>query len=134
MKWVPSIVLALLATACVDDRCNTPFGEGAVIDVASAEYSILATVGGTATVNRGHRGIIVRCDGQGSYSAFEMSCPNDNDTRMLPDERDYAVMLTCPACGSSFDIIYGNPMKNSATPCPLFQYSTSFDGQYISIW
>ena len=132
MKRLPLIALLLLA-ACHTDRCDTPFGQGGTIDLASADYSILATVGGTADVTRGYKGIIVRCDAVGSYVAFEMACPLDH-VRMVPDDRDYAVKLTCPTCQSSFDIIYGNPLTGSATPCPLYQYNTVLDGRYLSIW
>ena len=116
-----------------DTVCDTPFGEGATIDIGMPDFVALQNVGGTMTVNRGYKGIIVRCDAVGSYVAFEMACPLDH-VRMVPDDRDYAVKLTCPTCQSSFDIIYGNPLTGSATPCPLYQYNTVLDGRYLSIW
>lgn len=126
------ILTAAVVFACGCNRCDLPFGSGGVINIADAQYSRLANVGGTATVNRGYRGIIVRCESIGSYAAFEMACPNDHDELMVPDDYDAALTLTCPKCKACFDIIYGNPI--SGCECPLYRYSTSFDGQLISIW
>lgn len=121
--------------SCKGERCETPFGEGATIDVTQAEFNNLYNnPGGTLVLNRGHKGILVRCAALGSYAAFECACPNDHDVGMKPDDDRFAMKLTCPVCGSSFDVIYGNPLEGSVTPCPLYQYGTSFDGRLLSIY
>ena len=40
----------LLFSSCAPD-CNTPFGEGAVIDTYQPEFASLSNVGGTVTIN-----------------------------------------------------------------------------------
>ncbi|MBR6048991.1 MAG: hypothetical protein IKP83_02385 [Bacteroidales bacterium] len=130
-----ALLAAALLTACKGERCETPFGEGATIDLTQAEFNNLYNnPGGTLVLNRGHRGILVRCAALGSYAAFECACPNDHDVTMLPDDEHFAIRLTCPVCGSSFDVVYGNPIEGSVTPCPLYQYGTSFDGQMLNIY
>ncbi len=135
MRRLWLIALALVATACSGDTCNTPFGDGADIDIYQTGFSALANPGGTATVNRGHRGIVVRCESLGNYVAFELTCPLDHDMQMVPDERDFAMSVRCPRCGSQFELINGNPCTGAATACPLYRYETTFhDGHYILIW
>lgn len=137
MKRMRAILLVatLLAMSCGVDRCETPFGSGAVIDVYSPDFANLANIGGTVGVNRGHRGIMVRCESWGVYAAFEMTCPHDHDMRLEPDDEDFALMLKCPRCESRFDLINGNPCTGSATGCPLYRYETMFEeGHLLHIW
>ena len=75
------VALALLLLAgCKRDRCNVPIGETGAIYLPDYP-DIYNNVGGTVVLNKGHRGILVRCSGFGEYMAFECACPQDHDVR-----------------------------------------------------
>lgn len=126
--------VALFLSGCHPDQCDTPFGIGGTIDLSMTEFHDLNTVGGALTVNRGHHGIFVTRTGVSDFVAFECSCPNGCDVRILPDEEWGNSILTCPVCSSRFSSLTGMPYDGSATPCPLYEYSTALDGQYLTIY
>ncbi|MBQ9418301.1 MAG: hypothetical protein IJU19_06980 [Bacteroidales bacterium] len=130
------LLLAASLAACKSDECDTPFGQVGTIDVTLAEYADLYNnPGGTLVLgNAGHKGVLVACVALGNYVAFECSCPHDHDVRLVPNDDHAAVLLSCPSCGSRFELTYGNPLEGSATGCSLYQYSTSFDGRELSIY
>ena len=127
-------LLALTLSACHPDTCDTPFGLGGTIDITMPEFHALVNVGGALTVNRGHHGIFVTRTGISDFVAFECSCPNGCDVRVLPEEEWGNSVLTCPVCTSRFSSLNGMPYDGSATPCPLYEYSTDFDGQNLTIY
>ena len=133
-RWLLILPLLLFA-ACKPENCNTPFGQGATIDMTDPRFSnIYNHAGGTVVVSCGHKGVIVRCVGVGEYAAFECACPKDHDVRMEPDSKNDAVMLTCGACGSRFEIINGAPLEGSATSCMLYQYNVAVEGTLLTIY
>lgn len=133
-RWLLILPLLLFA-ACKPENCNTPFGQGATIDLTDPQFSnIYNHAGGTVVISCGHKGVIVRCAGFGQYAAFECACPKDHDVRMEPDSKDDALMLTCGACGSRFEIINGTPLEGSATSCMLYQYGVAVEGTLLSIY
>lgn len=135
MKRYLFLLPLLLLVSCKQERCDTPFGQGATINVTDPEFSNLYNhVGGTLVISCGHKGVIVRCVGFSEYVAFECACPFDHEVRMEPDDPRAAVILTCPTCGSRFELSYGNPLEGSVTSCMLYQYRTAFDGQLLSIF
>ena len=74
MRRLPIIIALLLLTACKRDVCNTPIGE--VGRILLADYAeINNVVGGTVVLNRGHRGVIVRCESFGHYDALSAPVP-----------------------------------------------------------
>lgn len=127
--------LLLLISACNPDRCKTPFGEGGTIDVTMPDYSPLSHVGGAMSIGGiGRKGVHVTRTSYSEFVAFEMTCPNDHDVRLQADAEWGNSILTCPTCGSRFNALDGMPFDGSATPCPLYQYSTAFDGRVLSIY
>lgn len=133
MKKVAILLLLVMLTACKRDVCDTPIGEGG--DILLTDYAdIFNNVGGTVVLNRGHRGVLVRCESFGQYAAFECACPSDHDVRMLPDDDHAATILTCPSCGSRFELFNGNPLDGSASACQLHRYGTSVDGYKLYIY
>ena len=54
----------LALTACKRDRCDVPIGETGAIYLPDFP-DIYNNVGGTVVLNKGHRGILVRCSGFG---------------------------------------------------------------------
>ncbi len=129
--------LALLFCGCHVDRCTTPFGEGGELDLLMPEFfNLYNNPGGTLVINRGYRntGILVHCMNLGEYVAFGCVCPHCQDQVLQPDDAQRATLLTCPDCGSRFEVYFGNPIEGSQTSCPLFQYNTRYDGRYLSIY
>lgn len=127
--------LVFLLAGCNPERCNTPIGQGGEIDLTAPEFSNLYNhVGGTLVISCGYKGVLVRCVGFSEYVAFECACPHDHEVRMEPDDPRAAVLLTCPACGSRFELSYGNPLEGAATSCTLYQYRTALDGYRLSIY
>lgn len=125
----------LLLVACNTDRCNTPFGEGGTINLTDPQFSnVYNHVGGTVMVSMGHKGVLIRCAGFGEYTAFECTCPHDHDVRMTPDSRNEAMILTCSACGSRFELINGAPLEGSVTSCLLYQYSVAVNGSLLTVY
>lgn len=134
-KYILLAFSLLLLAGCKGDRCDTPFGEGGTINLTVPEFNNLYNnPGATLVINRGYRGILVHCVALGQYVAFECACPKDHDTRMIPDDDRYAIILTCPDCGSRFELTYGNPLEGATTSCPLYAYNTAYDGQVLEIW
>lgn len=133
-RWLYIVACVLALTACKRDRCDVPIGETGAIYLPDFP-DIYNNVGGTVVLNKGHRGILVRCSGFGEYMAFECACPQDHDVRMLPDDDHNAVTLKCPSCGSRFEVVSsGSPLEGSSTVCPLHQYHTSPDGTTLFIY
>ena len=125
----------LLFSSCVGDRCRTPFGEGGELDLLQPDFiSLYNNPGETLVINRGYRGILVHCINLYDYVAFECACPHCLDVGMMPDDFHRASILTCPECGSRFDVYFGNPLEGSLTGCMLFQYNTYYDGRFLSIY
>ena len=128
-------LVGCLAAACSrDNLCNTPFGEGASIDIYQPDFAALQTVGGTLTINRGYKGIFIRRTTYADFVAFECACPNCHETRLLPDPDWNGAVLQCPTCQSRFETEYGIPLNGSATSCPLYEYRTYFDGYTLEIY
>ena len=134
MKRLYIVLLLVALVGCKADRCDTPFGEGGTIDITMPEFADLSNVGGAMTINRGHRGIHITRMSYSDFVAFECSCPNDHDVRLLPDTEWGNSVLSCPVCSSRFNALDGTPLSGSATPCPLYQYNTDFDGRLLTIY
>lgn len=130
-----SLFIILLITACGDNRCRTPFGDGGELDLLQPDFiSLYNNPGETLVINRGYRGILVHCTNLSEYVAFECACPHCHDVGLRPDDEHRAAMLICPQCESRFDVYFGAPLDGAQTSCMLFQYNTHFDGRYLSIY
>ncbi|MBR1549620.1 MAG: hypothetical protein IJ634_03195 [Bacteroidales bacterium] len=114
--------------------CNTPFGDGASIDIYQPDFNALANIGGSVTINRGYKGIFVRRVSYTDFVAFECACPNDHEVRLVPDPDWGGAVLSCSACGSLYETEYGQPLEGAASGCPLYEYSTRFDGYTVEIY
>lgn len=110
-------------------------GEGGTLDLLQPDFiGLYNNPGATLVINRGYRGILVHCTALSEYVAFDCVCPLDHEVGMLPDDNRAAVMLTCPSCGSRFELFFGNPLDGAATACPLRQYNVFYDGRNLSIY
>lgn len=133
---VALLPVAVLAAACTGDRCDPSFGDGGCFDLSLPSYSTLLDAGSALLIERdatghevGHRGIFVRRE-VSTFVAFDASCPKDHDVQLRAEDRD-GIVLTCPACSSRFETVYGQPLEGSSTGCSLYQYTTHYDGGYL---
>lgn len=125
----------IIFTACAGERCRTPFGEGGTIDLTQPDFiNLYNNPGETLVINRGYRGILVHCTNLSEYVAFECACPHCHEVGMTPDDPHRATVLVCPECGSRFEVFFGNPLDGALTSCMLYQYSTHYDGRFLSIY
>ena len=135
MKRLAIIALAALFCACHTDHCDTPFGLGGSIDVTMPDFAPLSNVGGSMSVGGiGNKGVHVTRISYSDFVAFDLVCPNDHNVRLEADADWGGSILTCPVCSSRFNALDGTPFNGASTPCPLYQYSTSFDGRILSIY
>ena len=126
--------LILLAGCSRDKACDTPFGEGASIDIYMPDFAALQNVGGTVTVNRGYKGIFVRRISYAEFVAFECACPHCHDVGLRPLEGWDGDVLKCPDCGSMYETVNGQPLEGAASGCPLYEYNTHFDGYILNVY
>ncbi|HPF50020.1 MAG TPA: hypothetical protein PK335_00530 [Draconibacterium sp.] len=79
----------------------------------------------------GFGGIIVYCEIEGSYYAFDAACTNEinQQCKVIPD----GVVGTCSCCESKFVLIGGYPSDGPAS-APLKQYNTSLFGNYLRVY
>ena len=87
----------------------------------------------TAVERIGYGGILVYTGFDGTYYAFDMSCPYEHSStvRVYPNDLGQVV---CEGCGSVFDIGYGigNPSSGKAKEI-LKRYHTSLSGDVLYI-
>ncbi|WP_297086812.1 hypothetical protein [uncultured Draconibacterium sp.] len=81
--------------------------------------------------NFGFGGIIVYCEIEGSYYAFDAACTNEiNPSCKVANE---GVVGKCSCCESEFIFIGGTPTKGPAA-APLRQYKTSLSGNMLRVY
>ena len=129
-------LLLTLAAGCGDGRCHVPIGQtNFSIDPDAAAYSQLNTVGGYIYLTGGHRGIIVIRTSYTDFLAYERTCPLDTSAAVAVSSEWGSALLECPVCHSLFLVNSdGIPADGSATPCSLFQYSTTYDNNRLYIY
>lgn len=122
--------LQLLCSCKRDKQCNTPIGASAcTIDPNSPLYNNLNNVGGYEYIVGGNHGVFVMRTGLNDFVAYERTCPRDHDAAVVVEDGWDGTVLRCPVCGSRFNTYAdGMPLDGSATSCPLYEYSTTYDG------
>lgn len=137
-RWAILMMLSLaLLTGCKHEHvCNTPIGDANCrIEPNSPLYHGLNVVGGYEYLVGGHKGLIVVRTSYDEFVCYERTCPNDHDTPVNVSSDWGSSVLECPVCGSRFSTYTdGVPLDGSVTPCPLYQYSTRYDGSYLYIY
>ncbi len=79
----------------------------------------------------GFGGIIVYCETEGSYYAFDAACTNEisSSCKVEPD----GLLGTCSCCQSQYILIGGYPSDGPAS-APLKQYNTSLYGNTLRVY
>lgn len=81
--------------------------------------------------NQGFGGIIVYCELEGSYYAFDAACTNEIKPSCRVENE--GVVGKCSCCESEFIFIGGTPTKGPAA-APLKQYHTSLSGNTLRVY
>lgn len=104
------------------------------VNVNNPLYSNLLTVGGWVYVTGGYDGIILFCNGQGSYLAFDRGCPYDCETnsKAIVNVQNGGIKAICPVCGSTYSL-YSGTATGGPGSVALKQYQTSFDGSNLTV-
>lgn len=137
------VLLPLLAALCLampsckkGRQCRIPIGETAFsIYPNDAAYHGLNVVGGYEYFVGGHRGVVVVRTEQSAFAAYERTCPLDTNTQVRVSDSLGSGVLECPKCHSRFSTFTdGVPLKGSATPCSLYEYGTTYDGNTLFVY
>lgn len=80
---------------------------------------------------QGFGGVIVYCELEGSYYAFDAGCTHEisSGCKVEPE----GLTGTCSCCGSQFIFIGGNPIEGLAS-APLKQYHVSVYGNLLHVY
>ena len=143
VKWLLSIPVLLtlammIVTSCsrdlTDDEIAPSSFPDIVIDLSLPSNIALASKGGYKEINEGGvRGIIVYCQDNGVYHAFERNCsytPNQACATVNIDASK--LFMTDPCCGSMFNFSTGQPIGGPAWR-PLRQYQATANGVELRI-
>jgi nitrite reductase/ring-hydroxylating ferredoxin subunit len=95
-------------------------------------YNELTIPGNSLSIPRaGFGGVIIYCEIEGSYYAFDAACTNEiNQSCTVKNE---GVVGTCSCCGSQFVFIGGAPTKGPAA-APLKPYKTALYGNLLRVY
>jgi nitrite reductase/ring-hydroxylating ferredoxin subunit len=104
------------------------------INVDNALYTPLLNVGGWAYVTGGYDGIILFCNGPGTYLAFDRGCPYDCETnnKAIVNVITGGIKAVCPVCGTTYSLYSGTTTSGPGS-IALKQYQTSFDGANLTV-
>nr|WP_321487272.1 Rieske 2Fe-2S domain-containing protein [uncultured Draconibacterium sp.] len=132
MKYLFLIVLTFLGySSCKEIDSEIPDAwVGLPLDLGI--YNELTVPGNSAYFpNQGFGGVIVYCETEGSYYAFDAACTNEINPSCKV-ENDGAVGK-CSCCESEYIFIGGTVLKGPAT-APLKQYKTSLVGNTLRVY
>ena len=95
-------------------------------------YNDLTVPGNSAYFpNQGFGGVIIYCEIEGLYYAFDAACTNEiNPSCHVENE---GAIGKCTCCESEFIFIGGTPTKGPAA-APLKQYNTSLSGNMLRVY
>jgi nitrite reductase/ring-hydroxylating ferredoxin subunit len=134
------LLLVAIVSGCKKDSPAATTGVPNVavnfsVDVDNALYSSLLHVGGWVYVTGGYDGIILFCNGENSYLAFDRGCPYDCETnaKAIITVQASGITAICPVCGTQYSLYSGTIANKGPGTIALKQYTTSFDGTYITV-
>ena len=80
----------------------------------------------------GYAGVIVYCEFEGSYYAFDAACTNEiSQSCILKIE---GILATCPCCGSQFILTGGAYPSSGLASFPLQQYHVAVSGSRLHVY
>jgi nitrite reductase/ring-hydroxylating ferredoxin subunit len=93
----------------------------------------LNAVGGWLYVNQGTKGIIVYRRALNEFTALERNCTYDPTASCATVQVVSGITAIDSCCTSRFSIYDGSIINGPATQ-PLYQYSTTFDGNALRVY
>ncbi|MCQ2278514.1 MAG: hypothetical protein MJZ62_04345 [Bacteroidales bacterium] len=131
------LLFCCLISACQHENpCRVTIGETnfSIDPNTDANYAPLFHVGGYIYLTGGHHGVVVVRTALTEFVAYERTCPCNNHSR-VEMSKDWSGLLECPECHTLFNVYnFGYPMDGGATSCPLYQYSTTYDGSRLYVY
>jgi hypothetical protein len=135
---LPLFIIGIIA-GCKKNSSTTNTGVPNVavsisIDTYSPLYNNLAVVGGWMYVTGGYlnHGIIVYRASTDQFYAMDRTCTyNNNGVVQMTNTTGFFAIDS--SCKSQFTIPTGGTVKNGPASLPLKNYSTNFDGEYLTI-
>ncbi len=104
------------------------------INLQSPVYSQLQTIGGTAMIEGGYRGILIYHKGPNEYAAYDRSCTyNSTDTCSYVRLDSAISSVGCNCCSSRFQLYDGTPTHGPANNS-LRSFQTSVVDDYLYIY
>ena len=80
----------------------------------------------------GYAGVIVYCEFQGSYYAYDAACTNEiSQSCILKNE---GILATCPCCKSQFLLLSGAYPSKGPAAFPLQMYHVSIVGSKLHVY
>jgi hypothetical protein len=135
-----SIFLFMLPTGCKKNSSTSNSGVPNVvvninIDILTdIRYNALTITGGWMYVSGGYlnHGIIIYRASTDQFYAMDRTCTYNNNgvVQMTNSSGFFAIDSTCK---SQFTIPSGGTVKNGPASLPLKNYTTNFDGEYLTI-
>nr|WP_319572982.1 Rieske 2Fe-2S domain-containing protein [uncultured Draconibacterium sp.] len=132
MKYLFLIVLTFLGYSSCNEIDSEIPDAWVGLEIKLEHDNELTVPGNSAYFpNQGFGGIIVYCETEGSYYAFDAACTNEINPSCKV-ENDGAVGK-CSCCESEYIFIGGTVLKGPAT-APLKQYKTSLTGNTLRVY
>jgi|GEM_PF-973597 len=135
---LPLLFISVIIGCKKDSPTNTSgvpnVGVNFSVDVDNPLYTPLQHVGGWVYVIGGYDGIILFCNGQDTYLAFDRGCPYDCETnsKAIVQVQTNNITAKCPVCGTSYSL-YSGTATGGPGSVALKQYQTSFDGTNLTV-
>ncbi len=105
------------------------------LDLNQPTNANLLITGGYVVVTGGFDNVIVYRYIPNQFNAFDCCCPYDgaNNTKAVVQLNSNKISVTCPVCGSTFNLSDGSVSKGPSK-CSLKPYNTSTDGStYVTV-
>lgn len=135
LKRNKTYLLLLLLISCTEDTQHpvpNVYVDFPPINVESAQYIELNSIGGWAYFTGGFKGVIIYRVSYDEFRAFDRACPHH------PYEDCAIVRVTDPplatdsCCGSTFLLLDGSPVEGPSQ-FPLREYQAVFNPPYLYI-
>jgi len=89
---------------------------------------ITKSTAGVTSLGYNNNGIIIYCNNEDEYFAYDRTCPYNVDESVPVETIDNFMFAECPICSSRYQLWYsGFPTEQSVSRCPLKQFRTTFN-------
>lgn len=132
MKYLFFIALTFLTYSSCDEIDSEIPDVWVGLNIDLNLFNDLTVPGNSAYFpNQGFGGIIVYCETEGSYYAFDAACTNEiNPSCRVANE---GAVGKCSCCESEYIFIGGTVLKGPAA-APLKQYNASLSGSLLRVY